>query len=83
MVKFAIISDEEYAVLSKYTDAAGAVLLPAHILKTFSPDVQAQFQALHEEGVVDYDFGGDPDVVLDVILSAGSYAYNELLKIDT
>ena len=34
---------------------------------------------MDQEGQIDYDFGGDPDVYVDVIRSDWCYAYRELV----
>ena len=73
-----IVPEEDYKVLMEYLSEPSVVLLPESVLAKFSPDVQRKFRRMEQEGQVDYDFGGEPDVYVDVIRSDCCYAYKTL-----
>ncbi len=73
-----IVPEEDYKVLMEYLSEPGVVLLPESVLAEFSPDIQRKFRQMEQDGQVDYDFGGDPEVYVDVIRSDWGYAYKTL-----
>ena len=73
-----IVPEEVYQVLMEYLSDSNVVLLPEAVLMEFSPNLQRKFRQMEQEGQVDYDFGGDPDVCVDVIRSDWGYAYKTL-----
>lgn len=73
-----IVPEKDCQVLREYLSEPGVVLLPESVLAGFSPDVQRKFRRMDQEGQIDYDFGGDPDVYVDVIRSDWGYAYKTL-----
>ena len=73
-----IVPEEVYQVLMEYLSDSGVVLLPESVLTDFSPEIQRKFRRMDQEGQIDYDFGGDPDVYVDVIRSDWCYAYRTL-----
>lgn len=73
-----IVPEEDYKVLMEYLSEPSVVLLPESVLAKFSPDVQRKFRRMEQDGQVDYDFGGDPEVYVDVIRSDWGYAYKTL-----
>ena len=73
-----IVPEEDYKVLMEYLSEPSVVLLPESVLAKFSPDVQRKFRRMEQEGQGDYDFGGDPEVYLDVIRNDWGYAYKTL-----
>lgn len=77
-----IVPEKDYQVLMEYLSDSGVVLLPESVLMEFSPDVQRKFRCMDLEGQIDYDFGGDPDVYVDVIRSDWGYAYKTLAAIE-
>ena len=74
-----IVPEEVYQVLMEYLSDSDVVLLPESVLAEFSPEIQRKFRRMDQEGQIDYDFGGDPDVFVDVIRSDWCYAYRELV----
>lgn len=72
-----IVPDKDYQVLMEYLSDSDVVLLPESVLAGFSPEIQRKFHRMDQEGQVDYDFGGDPDVYVDVIRSDCCYAYGK------
>ena len=81
MVTLKIVPREDYEVLMRYLDEDGVVLLSEVVLETFTPDVQEKFQELADEGL-DYNFGGEPDMYVDVIRSNCGYTYQTLIGLD-
>ena len=73
-----IVPEEVYQVLMEYLSDSDVVLLPESVLSDFSPEIQRKFRRMDQEGQIDYDFGGDPDVYVDVIRSDWGYAYKTL-----
>ncbi|MBM6977884.1 hypothetical protein [Intestinimonas butyriciproducens] len=73
-----IVPEEVYQVLMEYLSEPSVVLLPESVLADFSPEIQRKFRRMDQEGQIDYDFGGDPDVYVDVIRSDWCYAYRTL-----
>lgn len=68
-----IVPEEVYQVLMEYLSDSDVVLLPESVLAEFSPEIQRKFRRMDQEGQIDYDFGGDPDVYVDVIRSDWCY----------
>ena len=73
-----IVPEEVYRVLMEYLSDSDVVLLPESVLADFSPETQRKFRRMDQEGQIDYDFGGDPDVYVDVIRNDWCYAYRTL-----
>lgn len=73
-----IVPEEVYQVLMEYLSDSDVVLLPESVLADFSPEIQRKFRRMDQEGQIDYDFGGDPDIYVDVIRSDWCYAYRTL-----
>lgn len=78
MTKVMIVPASDYEILKKYLDPA-VVLIPETILSSFPPEAQKKALELSEAGTY-YDFGGEPSINMDIILSKDAYAYNELLR---
>lgn len=74
-----IVPEGHWEILRKYLDTRAVVLLPECVLKEFSSEKQAALRVLSEQMNLDYGFGGEADVDLDIILSPGAYAIGELL----
>ena len=73
-----IVPGKDYQVLMDYLSDPGVVLLPESVLAGFPPEIQRKFRRMDQEGQIDYDFGGDPEVYLDVIRNDWGYAYKTL-----
>lgn len=78
MAKIMIVPTKDYEILKKYLQPS-IVIIPEPALASFPPKAQAKARELVGCGDVDYDFGGEPDISMDVILNEGSYTYTELL----
>lgn len=81
MAKLVIVPQEDYKVVSKYIGKSdsGLILLPQDVLDTLSSEDQAALRTLAQKDYVNYDFGGEPSVVIDVITERESYACVDLL----
>lgn len=79
MTVFRIVPSEDYKVLIEYLSDPGVVLLPESVLAEFTPDIQRKFRQMNENVEVDYDFGGEPDVYVDIISGDHCYAYKTLV----
>jgi len=82
MAKVIIVPTEDYNILKKYFGASREgclVLVPEKALNSFSTAAQARCRKLAAKSDVQYDFGGEPDVCIDLILCEDSYAYGALL----
>lgn len=83
MRKFKIIPPEDYEVLRKYlADAQGVVLIPESFLRTLPVSAQTKCQELANVGTISYDFGGEPDVYVDIIQDMDDYAYGDQIEGD-
>ena len=74
-----IVPEEVYQVLMEYLSDSDVVLLPEPVLADFSPEIQRKFRRMDQVRHIDYDFGSDPDVCVDVIRSDWCYAYKTLI----
>ena len=74
-VKLKIVPQADWAILSKYLDAEGVVLVPesnqAGIKRLANRDI-------HDDEDIYYDFGGDANVWVDIAFDEDSYPINEL-----
>ena len=73
-----IVPGKDYQVLMDYLNDPGVVLLPESVLAGFSPEIQRKFRRMDQECQIDYYFGGEPEVYVDVIRSDCCYAYKTL-----
>ena len=78
MVTLKIVPHEDYEILMRYLDEDGVVLLSETVLETFTPEVQGKFRELDNKEL-DYNFGGEPEVYVDVIRSGCGYTYQTLI----
>ena len=76
MAKIMIVPASDYEVFKKYLFPS-VVLIPEHFLNTISPEAKNKVQELED---VHYDFGGEPDINMDIVLCEDSYAYNKLIR---
>lgn len=76
MATLKIVPKEHWEILRKYLcddDGESPVLLPEDNLKKFSEENAAILRE-HDGKYIEYDFGGEPDVVLDIIRTPDCYA---------
>lgn len=74
-VQLKIVPQEDWEVLKKYLDADGVVLVPENNLAGVQ---KLYFHGLKSNTDVDYDFGGEPNVWVDIAPHVDSYAISEL-----
>lgn len=70
MVPIKIVPKEDMEVLKKYWGYPGVVLIPETVFAGLPAPVQEQ---LSERPEVDYDFGGESDIMVDVVLDKDHY----------
>ncbi len=76
MATLRIVPKEHWEILREYLyddDGGALVLVPEHNLEKF-PEKSAAILREHDGDFIEYNFGGEPDVVLDVIEHPESYA---------
>ena len=79
MAKIMIVPASDYEVFKKYL-LPSVVLIPEHFLNTISPEAKNKVKELERCEDVHYDFGGEPDINMDIVLCEDSYAYNKLIR---
>lgn len=79
MAKIMIVPASDYEVFKKYL-LPSVVLIPESFLNTIPPEAKNKVQELEQCEDVYYDFGGEPDINMDIVLCEDSYAYNELIR---
>lgn len=78
MAQLKIVPKEDWEVLSKYMNrGADVVLVPAEALLNGSMGSMAS-KVRDLEGYVDYNFGGDPDIRVDILDEFPSFQASEL-----
>ena len=81
MAKLKIVPSEHWGVLKEYLCNPGMVLVPEDAMSSFSDEQKSRLQEINEGGFVDYDFGGEPDLYIDIIYDRTSYAAEAILEI--
>ena len=76
-VKLKIVPQQDWEILKRYLDAEGVVLVPESNEAGVSKLIR---HGLTDNETIDYEFGGDANVWVDLALSADSYAINELCE---
>ena len=89
MSKIMIVPEEDFKVLQKYFGdgvTAGVtgslILIPQKVLSTFSEKDRAGIANIMEYGspeLLNYNHGGEADVLVDIVLGRGHYAMEEML----
>lgn len=74
-VQLKIVPQSDWEILRKYLDAEGVVLVPEENLTGVQ---KLHFYGLKHNTDVDYDFGGEPNVWVDIAPNVDSYAISEL-----
>jgi hypothetical protein len=71
-----LVPAHDYEILEKYLED-GVILIPTDVAKTlFGKDAQK----LDDVELLDYNFGGEPDVYADTVCSASHYAVDQILS---
>lgn len=76
MATLKIVPKEHWEILREYLcddDGGAPVLVPEDNLKVFS-EKNATILREHNGKFIEYDFGGEPDIILDIIRTPDSYA---------
>ena len=83
MATLKIVPVEHWAILKEYfvSEDSGVVLVPEEVLSQMPEDQAAKLRVLADtgNGSVDYDFGDDADLLVDIALHADAYALRRLL----
>lgn len=84
MAKVKIVPKAHYDILKQYlgTSPQGGVILVPESVLTAEDFSQKKAELLRQlDGTeIDYNFGGEPDVVVDIILSNDCYALSQLFE---
>lgn len=82
MTKLLIVPSNDWDVLKKYLGASdgGVVLLPKPVLDKMPSEAQTALRELNGEELDSYDFGGEPDLAVDIISSPEHYAVDCLIE---
>ena len=72
-----VMSDTDYSVIQKYLDEEGVVLVSRSMADRLVEECGSPVDGLYLEG---YDFGGDPDVWVDIVSSEEHMAVQEIRK---
>ena len=81
MAQLFIVPEEDYKIISKYlVDVDGAVLVPESVLSDPDFPAEAAEEVRHRDGKeIDYDFGGEPDISVDIITSKDHFALDAII----
>lgn len=80
MARIHIVPREAWEIIREYLEDPGAILIPETSLDSFPDEKAAQLREIAECGdAPDYNFGGEPDVCIDIIHCPTSYAAEYLL----
>lgn len=78
-----IVPNEDWKVLKKYLGKGeGLVFVSEETLAMFPEDQQKKLREMDKDPRVEYDFGGEPDIYVDIIHDPDSYAAKELLGLN-
>lgn len=80
MAKLIIVPEEDYNVVKKYLASPDSiVLVPEQVINDsdFPAETAAKLKELDGQPI-DYDFGGEADLFVDVILNKNHYALESL-----
>lgn len=77
-----VIDEKDWDVVKKYLGALGegGILVTPEGVEAFKKEHGVDLRESDGELVKDYDFGGDPDVWVDALRDAGSYAADAVKK---
>ena len=81
MAQLFIVPEEEYKIISKYlVDMDGSVLVPESFLNDPCFHADAAEKVRHRNGKeIDYDFGGEPDISVDIVTSKDHFALDSII----
>ena len=84
MADIRIVPKEHWEIIQEYigADMDAVVLIPEHVLDKFPEKDAAKLRDLADKGTVAYDFGGEPDIYLDIIRDPDSFAAGEILSLE-
>lgn len=82
MAKLKIVPPKHYEILNQYLGSSvqgGVVLVPEEVIGSeHFPKERADALRRMDGADINYAFGGEPDVLVDIVLSNDSYALSEL-----
>ncbi len=73
-----IIPDADYEVLQRYIDAEGVLLIRESVAEKHFSQEKADLEGLE---LIEYAFGGEADVWLDVVDTDQHYAMDEIRRV--
>ena len=78
MAKIKIIPKKDWDVLRNYLGDPGVVLIPEQAMNTMSKKQQEKLKEL-DGNDVDYGFGGEPTVMVDIVYDKDAYFMGEII----
>lgn len=84
MANIRIVPKEHWEIVKEYIggDMDAVVLIPEHVLDKFPEKDAAKLRELDGSCATVYDFGGEPDIYLDIIWGPDSFAADKILSAD-
>lgn len=81
MATLKIVPKEHWEIVREYIfDDNAVILVPQENLNDF-PEEKAKMLLEGNEECIDYDFGSEPDIVVDVLSSPNSFCANTVLEL--
>lgn len=83
MAKFKVVPPDDYKVLQKYLEGErGVVLIPMEVVAQLDSKTQAALASLNHSGggEAPYNFGGEADVLVDIVTDIDHSALTALLE---
>ena len=83
MATLKIVPKEHWEILRQYirsNDYGAVVLVPQEKLNE-STEVESKLLQEANDACIDYDFGGEPDIVIDVLDRADSFCAGEVFSL--
>lgn len=67
-----IVPKEHWEILRKYLNSGEIVIIPEEVVKQLSKEQQDTIYGMDGDSV-DYNFGGAPDIYLEIVTNPGHY----------
>lgn len=81
MATIRVVPKSDWEVIQKYfSEGCGAILLPEPCLEKYYPEAMAKALIDKDGEEVDYDFGGDPDFMVDIVSAPSHWAIDKLME---
>lgn len=78
MAKIKIVPTKDWEVLRNYLGALGVVLIPEQAMNAMPEKQQEKLKEL-DGSDVDYGFGGEPTVMVDIVYDKDAYFMGEII----